>query len=62
MVMSASRKAVLGPVTIGDEARIGPNVVVMTDVPAGATVFVNTASASQDASRGDERTQAAHAG
>jgi serine O-acetyltransferase len=32
--------AVLGPVTIGDEARIGPNVVVMTDVPAGATVFV----------------------
>jgi len=33
--------AVIGPVTIGDEARIGPNAVVMTDVPAGATVFVN---------------------
>ncbi len=33
--------AVLGPVTIGDGARIGPNAVVMTDVPAGATVFVN---------------------
>jgi serine O-acetyltransferase len=33
--------AVLGPATIGDGARIGPNVVVMTDVPAGATVFVN---------------------
>ena len=33
--------AVLGPITIGDDARIGPNVVVMTDVPAGATVFVN---------------------
>jgi serine O-acetyltransferase len=33
--------AVVGPVTIGDDARIGPNAVVMTDVPAGATVFVN---------------------
>ena len=32
---------ILGPVTIGDGARIGPNCVVMTDVPAGATVFVN---------------------
>lgn len=33
--------AVVGPVTIGDDARIGPNAVVMTDVPGGATVFVN---------------------
>ena len=33
--------AVLGPVTIGDRARIGPNAVVLTDVPAAATVFVN---------------------
>ena len=40
------QEAVLGTVTIGDEVRIGPNVVVMTDVPAGATVFVNPACAS----------------
>lgn len=31
--------AILGNVTIGDGARIGPNAVVMTNVPAGATVF-----------------------
>ena len=36
-MMKRVQEAVLGPVTIGDEARIGPNVVVMTDVPAGAT-------------------------
>lgn len=29
---------VLGPITIGDGARIGANSVVMQDVPAGATV------------------------
>jgi serine O-acetyltransferase len=34
--------AILGSVTVGDEARIGPNAVVVTDVPAGATVFVTT--------------------
>ena len=33
--------AILGAITIGDEARIGPNTVVMTDVPAGASVFVD---------------------
>jgi serine O-acetyltransferase len=33
--------AILGPVTIGDGARIGPNAVVTTDVPAGASVFVD---------------------
>jgi serine O-acetyltransferase len=32
--------AILGKVTIGDQVRIGPNTVVMADVPAGATVFV----------------------
>ena len=32
---------ILGPVTIGDGARIGPHSVVMTDIPAGAMVFVN---------------------
>lgn len=33
--------AILGSISIGDGARIGPNAVVMTDVPPGATVFVN---------------------
>jgi serine O-acetyltransferase len=33
--------AILGAVTIGDNVRIGPNCVVTTDVPDGATVFVN---------------------
>jgi len=28
---------ILGPVTIGDDARIGANAVVMSDVPAGST-------------------------
>ena len=31
---------ILGKVTIGDGARIGPNCVVMMNVPAGATVVV----------------------
>lgn len=31
---------IVGNVKIGDGARIGPNTVVMTDVPADATVFV----------------------
>ena len=30
---------IVGRITIGDGVRIGPNAVVMTDVPAGATVF-----------------------
>ena len=30
---------ILGGIDIGDDARIGPNAVVMTDVPAGATAF-----------------------
>jgi len=32
--------AILGKVVIGDGTRIGPNAVVMTNVPAGAIVFV----------------------
>lgn len=31
--------AILGKITIGDGVRIGPNAVVMTNVPAGATAF-----------------------
>jgi len=29
----------IGAITIGDGARIGPNAVVLVDVPAGATAF-----------------------
>jgi serine O-acetyltransferase len=32
--------AILGNVDVGDRARIGPNTVVITNVPAGASVFV----------------------
>jgi serine O-acetyltransferase len=30
--------AILGQITIGEGARVGPNAVVMTNIPAGATV------------------------
>jgi serine O-acetyltransferase len=32
---------ILGGITIGDRARIGPNTVVMTDVPADTSVFTS---------------------
>lgn len=32
---------VLGPITVGDEARVGANSVVVKDVPPGATVIGN---------------------
>jgi serine O-acetyltransferase len=31
----------MGPISIGDGARIGPNTVVITDVPPGASVFAS---------------------
>jgi serine O-acetyltransferase len=34
---------IVGPITIGDDAQIGANTVVLTDVPAGATVVGNPA-------------------
>jgi serine O-acetyltransferase len=37
VVIGAGAK-ILGPVTIGDNARVGSNSVVVKDVPAGATV------------------------
>ena len=33
----------IGPITVGDDARIGPNAVVVTDVPAGSTAFATPA-------------------
>ena len=40
---------VLGPVTVGDGARIGANAVVIDDVPAGATVVGAPARVAQEA-------------
>lgn len=37
-VVMAIKSIVLGPVRIGDGARLGPSTTVMRDVPAGATV------------------------
>jgi serine O-acetyltransferase len=37
-VQVGSGAAILGRITIGDGVRIGPNAVVMTDIPAGAIV------------------------
>ena len=34
---------IVGGVTVGDGARIGPNVVIMTDVPAGASAVARAA-------------------
>jgi serine O-acetyltransferase len=41
----------IGPITVGDGAKIGPNAVVLVDVPAGGTVFA--APSRRMASRGD---------
>ncbi len=38
MVVGAGAK-VLGPITIGDDARIGSNAVVLHDAPPGSTVI-----------------------
>jgi len=37
-VIIGSGGQVLGPITIGEESRVGANAVVLSDVPAGATV------------------------
>jgi serine O-acetyltransferase len=39
---------VLGPITVGDGARVGANAVVLHDVPQGATMVGIPAKASQD--------------
>lgn len=45
---------VVGPVRIGDGARIGPNAVVMTNVPAGATAFAAPARILRPPAAADE--------
>ncbi|MBD3243640.1 MAG: serine acetyltransferase [Chitinivibrionales bacterium] len=47
---------VLGPITIGEGARIGPNAVVMTNVPPGATAFGNPAQLTLHIHRRKKRT------
>jgi serine O-acetyltransferase len=42
-VIIGSGAQVLGPITIGKDARVGANAVVTKDVPAGATVVGNPA-------------------
>ncbi|WP_027469579.1 serine O-acetyltransferase [Deefgea rivuli] len=42
VVIGAGAK-IIGPIEIGDEAKIGPNAVVIKDVPAGATMVANLA-------------------
>ena len=37
-VIVGSGAQIIGPITVGDRARIGANAVVMEDVPAGATM------------------------
>ncbi|SNQ51615.1 Serine acetyltransferase [Frankia canadensis] len=41
----------IGRITIGDDVRIGPGSIVMSDVPAGATVFAAPARVMRPASR-----------
>ncbi len=43
MVVLMAGTKILGPVTIGDGARIGANAVVLDDVPAGALAVGNPA-------------------
>jgi serine O-acetyltransferase len=40
-VTLGSGAVLVGRITVGDRARIGPNAVVMTNVPAGATVVLS---------------------
>jgi serine O-acetyltransferase len=40
-VSMGAGSVVLGPVVVGDGARIGPNAVVVTNIPAGAMVVVD---------------------
>jgi serine O-acetyltransferase len=42
-VIVGSGAQVLGPITVGEDARVGANAVVTKDVPAGATVVGNPA-------------------
>ena len=46
----------IGPITVGDGARIGPNAVVVVDVPAGSTVFAVPARRMPPKGRGQSET------
>ncbi|XZG69758.1 serine O-acetyltransferase [Chitinibacteraceae bacterium HSL-7] len=59
VVIGAGAK-VIGPIDIGDDAKIGPNAVVIKDVPAGATMVANLARM-VDKEREREREQQAEA-
>lgn len=53
MVMVGPGAVIVGGVTVGDGARIGPNAVVMTDVPPGASAFVRSAGLLGSPGRGE---------
>lgn len=42
VVVGAGAK-IIGPITIGDNAKVGPNAVVIKDVPSGAVMVANLA-------------------
>jgi len=44
LVQVGAGAIVVGGVTVGDEARIGPNAVVVTDVPSGGSAFARAAA------------------
>ena len=52
-VIIGSGSQVLGPITVGANARVGANAVVLRDVPAGASVVGNPARIAR-ARRGDQ--------
>lgn len=52
-VIIGSGAQVLGPITVGANARVGANAVVLRDVPEGATVVGNPAQIAR-ARRGDQ--------
>jgi serine O-acetyltransferase len=49
----------LGPITIGDDAKIGPHAIVTMDVPAGATAFAPPARIMKAAPKVEEAPPAA---
>ena len=50
-VLVGTHACILGPISIGDEAKIGAGAVVLRDVPAGATAVGVPASLTSDTSQ-----------